>query len=264
MRGHSWVFLLPCLVMLAITHPRDLFSQAPKDTKSVKESPVTNEALDLALEKSKLEFQTKSADNLKKLASAIEQRVTTARKAGNRTTLERARADQEKFEADGTLPASLEKASQFFQSQSAAIRAKLELAYRNRIKEHVRRFEDAEAEALQKELDQFLASDPSVKNNELLRNGGCEDELAVVKDAPWIATVGKFERRTESPAPHAGAGYFWPSYNPESELVQDVDVKKFRFYEPFREFKRGKPDAVIEMEKSLYQTVDALTGSELR
>ena len=37
-------------------------------------------------------------------------------------------------------------------------------------------------------------------------------------------------------------------------------VRQFRFYEPFREFKHGKPEAVSRMEAELYEWVNVASG----
>ena len=167
------------------------------------------ETLEEALKKAKDEYRSKIDETEVKLILALEQRIESARKAGDKKTLDLATAERDQFNADGTLPKIVEKAAQTFQRQSAAARKKLELVYRSQIKEYVKRSEDAKAEALEQELDTFLAPKlDDISKVELIRNGDCEEELNT-ENSPWIVTQGKWDRRSESPAPQAGKFFFW-------------------------------------------------------
>lgn len=224
-------FRLCCLLVGMFCFPANLFSQPAKETRADARPAAASGSLEQALDQAKLEYQTKAAENTKKLLGVLDQRIAAARGAGDKETLQRLQAEKEIFEADGTLPASLEKSSQNYLRQLQTLRAKLKLTYRNQIKEYVKRFEDDKAEALEQELDQFLSresrgsGDAGAKASELIRNGGCEDDLAVGKDVPWVVTAGKFERLTTSPGPHAGKAFFWSGFSELSEIVQEVDVQ---------------------------------------
>jgi hypothetical protein len=51
-------------------------------------------------------------------------------------------------------------------------------------------------------------------------------------------------------------------YNPLAVVFRPLRIaRRFRFYEPFREFKHGKTEAVAKMESELYDLVDEITGS---
>ena len=185
------------------------------------------ETLEEALKKAKDEYRSKIDETEVKLILALEQRIESARKAGDKKTLDLATAERDQFNADGTLPKIVEKAAQTFQRQSAAARKKLELVYRSQIKEYVKRSEDAKAEALEQELDTFLAPKlDDISKVELIRNGDCEEELNT-ENSPWIVTQGKWDRRSESPAPQAGKFFFWPGEAAEAELTQEIDLTKF-------------------------------------
>jgi hypothetical protein len=46
-------------------------------------------------------------------------------------------------------------------------------------------------------------------------------------------------------------------FNPMAVVFRPFRLAKvFRFYEPFRDFKRGNPEAVIKMESDLYRLID--------
>ena len=185
------------------------------------------ENLEEVLQKAKDEFRSKSDEIEVKLILALEQRIESARKSGDKKTLDLATVERDQFKADGTLPQIVEKAAQTFQRQSTAARKKLELVYRSQIKEYVKRTEDAKAEALEQELDMFLVPKlDDIAKMELIRNGDCEEELNT-ENSPWIVTQGKWDRRSESPAPHAGKNFFWPGEATEAELTQEIDVTKF-------------------------------------
>ncbi len=185
--------------------------------------------LDQVLEKAKVDYRSRLDEVEIKLIQALELRIDTSRKLGDKKAIDRVQVERDKFEADGTLPTSVEKASQTFQRQTDAARKKLELVYRSQIKEYVRRSEDAKAEVVQKELDDFLAGKlPEFSPRELLLNGGCEDELEVKKNSPWVAMQGEWKRYLlEQIPPQAGKTYFWPTRSPLGELVQEVDLKEF-------------------------------------
>jgi len=52
------------------------------------------------------------------------------------------------------------------------------------------------------------------------------------------------------------------SFNPLAVVFRPFRLARhFRFYEPFREFKHGKTEAVIKMERELYDLVDEITGA---
>ncbi|MBI5395462.1 MAG: hypothetical protein HZA91_09230 [Verrucomicrobia bacterium] len=51
-------------------------------------------------------------------------------------------------------------------------------------------------------------------------------------------------------------------FNPMAIVFRPLRLaRKFRFYEPFCEFKHGKTEAVAKMESELYGLVDEITGS---
>ena len=181
-----------------------------------------------ALEKAKDEYRLKLDEIEVKLLDALDQRIDFSRKMGDKLAIERVQAERAKFVAHGTLPVSIEKASQTFQRATVAARKKLELAYRSQIKEYVRRSEDEQAEFLQTELDDFLANRlTAFSPHELLKNGGCEEDLNV-KNSPWVVVQGEWQRHsmTEIPA-ESGKTFFWPTRSPIGELVQEIDLKQF-------------------------------------
>ena len=52
------------------------------------------------------------------------------------------------------------------------------------------------------------------------------------------------------------------AFNPMAVVFRPFRFARcFRFYEPFREFKHGKSDAVATMERELYELVDEITGA---
>lgn len=51
------------------------------------------------------------------------------------------------------------------------------------------------------------------------------------------------------------------SYNPMAVVFRPFRfARRFRFYEPFREFKHGKTEAVAKMERELYDLLDQIGG----
>lgn len=51
------------------------------------------------------------------------------------------------------------------------------------------------------------------------------------------------------------------SFNPMAIVFRPFRLaRKFRFYEPFREFKHGKTEAVAKMERDLYDLLDDIGG----
>jgi hypothetical protein len=52
------------------------------------------------------------------------------------------------------------------------------------------------------------------------------------------------------------------AFNPMAVVFRPYRLaQRFRFYEPFREFKHGNTDAVATMERKLYELVDEITGA---
>lgn len=183
--------------------------------------------LENAFEKARNEFVTRVGDSDKKLKLAIEQRMAYLRKSGDKSALDRIQTELKAFEQDGTLPSSVLKASELYEKQLATARTRLEQVYRSQIKEYVKRFEDAKAKGLEKDLKQFQAVELGSMDQELIRFGDCDNDLVFSKSSGWVVVKGTWQRRTESPAPHAGSGHFWPAYDPDAELAQDIDVRKF-------------------------------------
>ena len=186
------------------------------------------ENLEEILQKAKDEFRSKSDELEVKLILALEQRIESARKAGDKKALDLATSERDQFKADGTLPKMVEKAAQTFQRQSAAARKKLEQVYRNLVKEYVKTSQDEKAHALQMELEKLLAIElEDFSQTQLIRNGDCEEELSGIKAPAWVAIYGKWERRTNEPPPHSGTAYFSPAESPEAELGQEIDLGKY-------------------------------------
>jgi hypothetical protein len=51
------------------------------------------------------------------------------------------------------------------------------------------------------------------------------------------------------------------SFNPMAVVFRPFRLaRRFRFYEPFREFKHGKAEAVVKMERELYDLLDEIGG----
>lgn len=190
---------------------------------------TSKDNLDEVLDKAKTEFRSKSDELAVKLILAIEQKIESARKVGDKKAVDRAQAEREKFEADGTLPTCVEKASQLFQRQTDVARKKLEQTYRTLIKESVRRADDAKADELQRELDGLPGGElEKMSQLELVRNGGCEDELNTARNPAWLVTQGVWQRHAEAEVPpHEGTHYFWATKSPVGELIQDIDVTEF-------------------------------------
>ena len=60
-------------------------------------------------------------------------------------------------------------------------------------------------------------------------------------------------------------GYFGGhrSFNPMAVVFRPFRIgRSFRFYEPFREFKHGKKEALAKMERELYDLLDERGGRE--
>jgi len=54
------------------------------------------------------------------------------------------------------------------------------------------------------------------------------------------------------------------TFNPLALVFRPLRLARhFRFYEPFREFKHGKTEAVAKMERELYDLVDEITGARV-
>jgi hypothetical protein len=54
-------------------------------------------------------------------------------------------------------------------------------------------------------------------------------------------------------------------FNPMAVVFRPFRLaRRFRFYEPFCEFKHGKPEAVTKMEKELFDLVDGIAKADLR
>lgn len=52
------------------------------------------------------------------------------------------------------------------------------------------------------------------------------------------------------------------AFNPMAVVFRPLRLARwFRFYEPFREFKHGRPEAVAKMERELYDLVDEIAGA---
>jgi hypothetical protein len=52
-------------------------------------------------------------------------------------------------------------------------------------------------------------------------------------------------------------------FNPLAVVFRPLRLaRRFRFHEPFREFKHGRPDAVVKMERELYDLVDKISGAQ--
>lgn len=186
--------------------------------------------LEEALQKAKDEYRAKLDESEVKLILALEQRIESARKSGDKKALDLATLERDQFKADGTLPKSVEKAAQTFQRQSAAARKKLELVYRSQIKEYVKRSEDAKAEELQAELDAFAKGEAEEKQAaEFLTNGSFEDELDGVDGPKWKTLQGKWGRLSV-PNDHvpaqAGTSYIYPVDSPVAELMQEIDLSE--------------------------------------
>lgn len=189
---------------------------------------TTKADLDYVLKKAKDEFQAKISEIEVKLILALEQRIESARKVGDKIAVDRTQAERDKFKRDGTLPTSVEKATQIYQRQLTAARAKLEQVYRNQIKEHVKSANDAQASALRSEMEAFLADELSnLSQDELIRNGGSDEDLNLSKKPSWITTQGKWQSHTNEITPQAGSGCFGPGNSPQAELVQEIDVDQF-------------------------------------
>jgi hypothetical protein len=49
------------------------------------------------------------------------------------------------------------------------------------------------------------------------------------------------------------------AFNPMAIVFRPFRLaRKFRFYEPFRDFKHGKTEAVLNMERELFASLDAI------
>jgi hypothetical protein len=53
----------------------------------------------------------------------------------------------------------------------------------------------------------------------------------------------------------------YQAFNPMAVVFRPLRLaRRFRFYEPFHEFKHGKTEALTQMEKEFYDLVDRITG----
>jgi hypothetical protein len=54
----------------------------------------------------------------------------------------------------------------------------------------------------------------------------------------------------------------WTDFNPLAVVFRPLRLaRSFRFYQPFREFKHGKPEAVEKLKQELFEVVDTVTRS---
>jgi len=54
----------------------------------------------------------------------------------------------------------------------------------------------------------------------------------------------------------------WSEFNPLAVVFRPLrPARSFRFYQPFREFKHGKPEAVAKLKGELFEAVNAVTRS---
>lgn len=188
------------------------------------------ENLEEKLQKAKDDFRLKANEIEVKLILALEQRIESARKSGDKKTLDLATAERDQFKADGTIPTIVEKAAQTFQRQSAAAKKKLELVYRSQIKEYVKRSDDIKAAELQAEADALFKDERVEKKPaELITNGSFEDKIDGMDDPKWVTLQGRWDRLSV-PNDHvpaqSGTSYIFPVDSPVAELMQEISLSE--------------------------------------
>ena len=113
------------------------------------------------LDKAKATYDGKLEKFRKDVLAKLDDREAAARKKGDNKLIDRLAEEKEAFEKDNIVPASL--APLGFQKQQNQLRAMLEAAYKAVAKKYSAGKQDAEAKAVQQELEQFQEAFDALK-----------------------------------------------------------------------------------------------------
>lgn len=179
------------------------------------------------LETARQEYQVATKMVADQLMDSLREREQAAVEAGALIQVESTRAEIQRFEQTGELPASVslkkyragitEARSQFLEALEAAQKA---LTKANRIDE---------AKAIQAEVISLREKQPfgevlPVLAPELLDNPGSELPIGNGTIPGWKSTGGPWSLRSADPSPQEGIAYFFPPAEPRSELNQEVSI----------------------------------------
>jgi hypothetical protein len=143
-------------------------------------APARQDAVKAKLDAAKVAYKVAFVDYRQAVGAWFDKREAAARKDGNKKAVDSLKAERKAFEDKGGLPAGAPKG---FQEKLTAARANLEATYQEVIKGYVRASQDALAEAVEKDLKEFL------------KEVGADPNASVVKAPPPVIPAAKLKAK---------------------------------------------------------------------